>query len=77
MTKLAEIQSAIMQLPLRDRTELRDWLMERVPPGIDPERDSPEVEAELIKVAEGPFTLYSSDEMRTICERVVHEFRQK
>ena len=36
MIKLAEIQSAIMQLPPQDRAELRDWMLEKVPFEFDP-----------------------------------------
>lgn len=39
------------------------------------EEDSPELETELLKAADGPFTAYSSEEMRTACERVVREKR--
>jgi putative addiction module component (TIGR02574 family) len=31
MTKLVEIQSAIMQLPPEVRAELRDWMLDNVP----------------------------------------------
>ncbi len=31
MTRLAEIQSAIMQLPPEDRAELRDWVLDKIP----------------------------------------------
>jgi hypothetical protein len=30
---VAEIEEAIEQLPLKDQTELRDWLLEKLPPG--------------------------------------------
>jgi hypothetical protein len=39
------------------------------------EEDSPDLEAELLKAANGPFTPYSSDEMRAACERVIREKR--
>lgn len=42
----------------------------------DPEIDSPELEAELLKAASGPFTPYSPEEMREHCARMVRE-RQK
>ena len=35
------------------------------------EEDSPELEAELLKAAKGPFTPYSSEEMRAACEKVI------
>jgi len=42
---------------------------------LDLEKDSPELEAELLKAAQGPFTPYSSEEMRAICERIIQEKR--
>jgi hypothetical protein len=42
---------------------------------LDLEEDSPELEAELLKAANGPFTPYSSEEMRAACEKVIREKR--
>ena len=42
----------------------------------DPDGDSPELEAELLKAVDGPFTAYSRDEMRAIGERIIREYRQ-
>ena len=42
---------------------------------LDLEEDSPELEAELLKAANGPFTPYSSEEMRAACEKIVREKR--
>jgi hypothetical protein len=39
------------------------------------EEDSPELEAELLKAANGPFTPYSSEEMRAACEKIIREKR--
>ena len=46
-------------------------------PGVplDLEEDSPELEAELLKAANGPFTPYSTEEMRAACEKIVREKR--
>jgi hypothetical protein len=46
-------------------------------PGValDLEEDSPELEAELLKAANGPFTPYSSEEMCAACEKVIREKR--
>jgi hypothetical protein len=44
-------------------------------PFLDLEEDSPELEAELLKAANGPFTPYSSEEMRAACEKVIREKR--
>ena len=38
---------------------------------LDLEEDSPELEAELLKAANGPFTPYSTEEMRAACENVI------
>lgn len=40
---------------------------------LDMEQDSPELEAELLKGVAGPFTPYSSEEMRGIVERIIRE----
>lgn len=42
---------------------------------LDLEVDSPELEAELLKAANGPFTPYASEEMRAACEKVIREKR--
>lgn len=44
---------------------------------IDPEEDSPELEAELLKAAKGPFTPYSRDEMKAIVQKVIDEHSKK
>lgn len=41
------------------------------------EEDSPELEAELMKAANGPFTPYSPDEMRARCDEIVREHRAR
>ena len=47
------------------------WLDTREP--LDLETDNPELEAELLKAIDGPFTPYSSEEMRSIGERIIQE----
>jgi hypothetical protein len=47
------------------------WLDTHKP--LDLETDSPELEAELLKGVDGPFTPYSSQEMRSIGERIAAE----
>lgn len=44
-------------------------------PGVpfDPEQDSPELEAELLKAVDGPYTPYSVDEMRALVERAIRK----
>jgi hypothetical protein len=39
------------------------------------EEESPELEAELLKAANGPFMPYSATEMRQACERIVRDKR--
>ena len=46
-------------------------------PILDLEEDSPELEAELLKAANGPFSPYSSEEMRAACNRILQEHRGK
>ncbi len=43
---------------------------------LDPEEDSPELEAELLKAIDGPYRPYSEDEFRAIGERIVREQRR-
>jgi hypothetical protein len=42
---------------------------------LDLEEDSPELEAELLKAANGPFTPYSSEEMRAAGDKIIREKR--
>ena len=51
--------------------EKQVWLDIRKP--LDLETDNPELEAELLKGIVGPFTPYSSEEMRLIGERIIQE----
>jgi len=44
---------------------------------LDLEEDSPELEAELLKAANGPFKPYSTEEMRAACDRILQEHRSK
>ena len=43
---------------------------------LDLEQDSPELEAELLKAANGPFTPYSRKDLEAVAERVLREKRQ-
>jgi hypothetical protein len=47
------------------------------PRGLDLEADSPELEAELLKAANGPFTPYHESELREIADRALREHRAK
>ena len=40
---------------------------------LDLEEDTPELEAELLKAADGPFAPYSAEEMRGVVERIIRE----
>jgi hypothetical protein len=55
--------------------EKQVWLDTQKP--LDLQTDNPELEAELLKSIEGPFTPYSSEEMRSIGERIIKEKRGK
>ncbi len=44
---------------------------------LDLEEDSPELEAELLKAIDGPYTPYSSEDFRTIGERIIREKRKQ
>ena len=37
------------------------------------DEDSPELEAELLKAIDGPYTPYSAEEMRNIVERIIRD----
>jgi hypothetical protein len=47
------------------------WLDTHRP--LDLETDNPELEAELLKSIDGPFTPYSAKEMKSIGERIIKE----
>ena len=55
--------------------ERQVWLDTHKP--LDLETDNPELEADLLKGIKGPFTPYSSQEMRSIGERIIKEKRGK
>lgn len=44
---------------------------------LDLETDNPELEAQLLESIDGPFTPYSSEEMRAIGERIIREKQGK
>ena len=41
------------------------------------DEDSPELEAELLKAVDGPYTPYSTEEMRNIVERIIREEKRR
>lgn len=74
MTKLAEIQKAIVALPATERDELREWLLTQG--GVlDPETDTAELERELLKAVHGPHKPYSYAELQAACERRLRKRR--
>ena len=76
MSKVQEIKAAIETLSPAERAELDRLLRESSLP-LDPEVDSPELEAELLKAIDGPYTPYSADEFREIGERIIREHGKK
>jgi hypothetical protein len=75
--RLAELiaeahQGAVIVLTDGDK---QVWLDTRKP--LDLETDNAELEAELLKGVAGPFTPYSSQEMRTIGQRIIKQKRGK
>ena len=72
MSTVQEIKAAIDALSLSERVEL-ERLLRQSRPTFDPEVDGPELEAELLKAVDGPYTPYSSEELRAIGERIIHE----
>jgi hypothetical protein len=75
MSTVQEIKAAIENLSPAERQELAELLRSPEAP-LDPEVDSPELEAELLKAIDGPYTPYSSAEMREIGERIIREHRK-
>lgn len=75
MSTVQEIKAAIDSLTAVERAELERLLRQSNPP-LDLEVDSPELEAELLKVAEGPFTPFSPEDLRKDCEAVLRTQRR-
>ena len=71
MSTVQEIKAAIESLSPAERVELERILRET--PTLDPEVDSPELEAELLKAIDGPYTPYSPEEFREIGEQIIRE----
>ncbi|NBV21767.1 MAG: hypothetical protein EBS05_07575 [Proteobacteria bacterium] len=83
MSTVTEIKAAIETLSYKERAELERWLrasdsddnIPHRPSDIDPDVDSPELEAELLKAADSPLAPYNPAELRAIGERVMRERR--
>ncbi|TAK94093.1 MAG: hypothetical protein EPO07_17225 [Verrucomicrobia bacterium] len=76
MSTVQEIKTAIEALSPAERAELERALRESHPP-LDPEVDSPELEAELLKAIDGPYTPYSAEEFRKLGEQIIREHGKK
>jgi len=76
MSTVREIKAAIDALSPSERAEL-DRLLGGSSSPLDPEADSPELEAELLKAIDGPYTPYCPEEMRAIGERIIRGKRRK
>ena len=74
VSTLQEIKAAIDALSPGERTELERWLCESRPL-IDPEVDSPELEAQLLKAVNGLHAPFRSSELREIADRAIREHR--
>jgi len=74
MSTVQEIKAAIESLSPAERAELGRALRASHPP-LDPEVDSPELEAELLKAAKGPFTPFAPEDLREACEQVARKKR--
>ena len=74
MSTVQEIKAAIDALPPAERAELERLVLES-PPLLDPEVDSPELEAELLKAVKGPHAPFSEAELRSIADRALTEHR--
>ena len=74
MTKLAQIQEAILQLDHNEQERLRIWLDEKA---IDLEEDSPELEAELLKAVQGPHSPLVKADLEAVAERALRKDRAR
>ena len=74
MSTVQEIKAAIETLSPAERAEFERALWKSHPP-LDPEVDSPELEAELLQAANGPFTPFSPEDLREACEQVARQKR--
>ena len=76
MSTVQEIKAAIETLSPAERAELERLLRESRPP-LDPEMDSPELEAELLKAVKGPHAPFSETELRSLADQALHEHRMQ
>lgn len=88
MSTVTEIKAAIGTLSFKERAELERWLRDsgpgaddehipHMPSDLNPEEDTPELEAELLKAVNGPFTPFKPEDLRTACEQIAREKRRQ
>ena len=76
MSTVEEIKTAIETLSSAERAELDYWLQAHRPQ-LDPEVDSPELEAELLKAVRGPHAPLLESELRNLADQALREHRMQ
>ena len=76
VSTVQQTKAAIDALSPAERAELERLLGESHPP-LDPEVDSPELEAELLKAVNGTHSPLREGELREIADKVVRERRTR
>jgi hypothetical protein len=76
VSTVQEIKAAIDGLSPVERAKL-EHLLRQSNPSLDLEVDGPELEAELLKAAQGPFTPFSPEDLRKDCEAVLRTRRRE
>jgi hypothetical protein len=74
MTKLAEIQEAILHLDTEQKERLRIWLDGTA---LDLEQDSPELEAELLKAVQGPHSPLVRGDLEAVARKALRGHRAR
>jgi hypothetical protein len=74
MTKLVEIQEAILRLDHEEQEKLRIWMYEAP---LDLDDDSPELEAELLKAVRGPHSPLVKSELEAVATRTLRRIRAR
>jgi hypothetical protein len=88
MSTVADIKAAIEALSPAERAELTRWLAQAAPAddagtipvresALNPEEDSPELEAELLKAVNGPHVPLREAELQEIADKAIREHRAK
>jgi hypothetical protein len=75
MSTVQEIKAAIETLSPAERAELERLLRQSA--AFDPEADSPELEAELLKAIDGLYTPYSPKEFQELGEQIIRDHGKK